>query len=527
MDIIKSAIEKQYHISTNDNLRQQTWDRFNKVAYKRKVFLFGLGAAGNYFMLNYHKEIQLEGIIDNDKNKQGFHTGDLIAEAVDTDYENIIISDISVLNRYRSEEVVVLVASTAYYSSMIEQLEQVGVTDYYVLLMMEVNKRKEQSISYVQDVNAIKSAYIEECSNKEIDKKKIVISIGYYGGHGKYISEQLIKRDKTLDIVWVVKDLSLPCPQGVRLVYEVNWKRYIYEMATAYMWVYDVALPDYIKKRPGQIYIQTKHWSSITLKKFFLDDLSTTNTKEEIERIQYNGSIMDYIFSGSRFDEETCKSGFAFKGEFIRVGSARSDALFCPENKTKVYKHYKLKEDVRCVLYAPTFRIIKEDRRKIFGLELDFQRVKQALEKRFGGEWVILLRLHPSIAKESKKIAKDSYVVDVSDYDDSQELLAASDVTISDYSSIMFEHAFVNKPVFLFSPDRESYVNRERDLLIDYDSLPFPISETNEMLEQKILEFNLKEYMDTLKIFMDQYEINEDGHASERAAEFILNSIYN
>lgn len=527
MDIIQNALEKKYHISSNDKLKQQAWGQFNKAAYGKKVFLFGLGAAGSYFILNYHNDVQLDGIIDNDTNKQGIHVGELVAEAVDTAYEDIIIADISVLNRYKPEEVVVLISSTMYYSSIIEQLEQVGIKDYYVLLMLEANKRKEKSISYVQDINVIKSAYIEECCNREIDKKKIVISIGYYGGHGKYISEQLIKRDNTLDIVWVVKDLSLQCPQGVRLVYDANWKKYIYEMATAHMWVYDIALPAYIKKRPGQIYIQTKHWSSVTLKKFFLDDVSTTNTKEEIERIQYNGTIMDYIFSGSRFDEETCKSGFAFKGKFIRVGSARSDALFCPENKTKVYKHYKLKEYVRCVLYAPTFRIIKEDRTKIFSLELDFQRVKKALEKRFGGEWVILLRLHPSIAKESKKIAKDSYVVDVSDYDDSQELLAASDITISDYSSIMFEHAFINRPVFLFAPDRKEYVNKERDLLIDYNKLPFPVAETNEMLEKKILNFNEEEYIGTLKLFMNQYEINEDGHASERAAEFIINSIYN
>lgn len=525
MDVIQNALDRKYHISSKIDIRQQSWEKFQEASCGKKIFLFGLGAAGNYFILNYHKQVKLEGIIDNDIYKQGNRVGELVAESIDTAYEKLIVLDVSILNRYKKEDVVVLISSTMNYEAMIEQLEALGIGVYYVLLMMEANKRKENAQISIQDVEKIKASYIEECCKQEINRRKIVISIGYYGGHGKYITEQLLKENVDLDIVWIVKNLTLEHPQKVRLVYEFNWKKYIYEMETAHIWIYDIALPSYIKKRSGQIYIQTKHWSSITLKKFFLDDFSTTNTKEEIERIRYNGRIMDYIFSGSKFDEDTCRSGFAFQGKFIRVGSARTDALFRLENRVKVYKKYDLDETVRCVLYAPTFRLIKEEKKKGFNLELDFEELKKVLEERFGGDWKILLRLHPSIAKESQKIVKGNYVVDVSEYDDSQELLAASDMTISDYSSIMFEHAFIHKPVFLFSPDRQKYVNKERDLLIDYDKLPFPIAETNDMLKEQILNFNQKEYVKVLTDFMEQYEISEDGHASERAAEFIINII--
>lgn len=526
MDIIQSAIDKKRHMTADEKLRQQSWDDFYRTASGKKVFLFGLGAAGSYFMLHYHHAVQLEGMIDNDTTKQGRRAGELIAEAMDTTYENIMISDCSILQEYQPEEVVVLITGTVQYASVIEQLEQMGIVHYYVLLMMEVNRRKEEGAdAYVQDADALMLAYTEECCKKDIEQKKIVISIGYYGGHGKYISEQLLKLDQTLEIVWVVKDLSMEHPQEIRLVYESNWKRYLYEMETAHIWIYDIALPISVRKRPGQIYIQTKHWSSITLKKFFLDDVSTTNTAEEIEKIRHNGAMMDYIFSGSRFDEETCRSGFAFQGEFVRVGSARTDALFRMENKEKVYSKYHIEDQIRCVLYAPTFRYSKEEQKKSFRMELDFLTVKRALERRFGGEWFILLRLHPSIAQESRKIAAESFVVDVSDYEDCQELLAASDVTISDYSSIMFEHAFRNKPVFLFAPDREEYVNRERDLLIEYEKLPFPQAETNEVLADQIINFQQETYQAALQDFMNQYEIHEDGHASERAARFILYSI--
>ena len=389
MDIIQRALERKYHISHSEDLNQQTWEQFQTACQGRKVFLFGLGAAGSYLILNYYDQVHFDGVIDNDKSKQGFCIGEFVAEALNTEYANMIISDISLLNQYKPEEVVVLVTSTKFYAPIVKQLEQCGISNYYLLLMMEANKRINIGNAYVKDIESVKMTYLEECCQQEIDKKKIIVSIGNYGGHGKYITEQLLKKGLDLDIVWVVKKFSIDYPDGVRLVYEGNWKKYLYEMETSHIWIYDVALPAYIRKRPEQIYIQTKHWSSITLKKFFLDDSSTTNTKEEIDRIKYNGKIMDYILTGSKFDEETCKSGFAFEGEFVRVGSPRTDALFRPENRKKVYEKYGVNKNINSVLYAPTFRFDKTEKKKHFCFGLDFELLKKALEERFGGEWTI------------------------------------------------------------------------------------------------------------------------------------------
>ncbi|MNC57198.1 putative CDP-glycerol:glycerophosphate glycerophosphotransferase [compost metagenome] len=116
---------------------------------------------------------------------------------------------------------------------------------------------------------------------------------------------------------------------------------------------------------------------------------------------------------------------------------------------------------------------------------------------------------------------RPDYVIDASGYPDSQELVAAADVMITDYSSIMFEPAFVRKPVFLYAPDRKEYINGERKLLIDYDTLPFSIAESNEDLANNIENFNQEEYVRQVDEFMEKYGVHEDGHASERAAKFI------
>ena len=85
----------------------------------------------------------------------------------------------------------------------------------------------------------------------------------------------------------------------------------------------------------------------------------------------------------------------------------------------------------------------------------------------------------------------------------------------------MFEPAFVKKPVFLYAPDRSDYINQERQLLIDYDSLPFDIAESNEELCQKILEFDSNRYEQRLNDFFKKYDIHEEGQAGERAVAFI------
>lgn len=100
-------------------------------------------------------------------------------------------------------------------------------------------------------------------------------------------------------------------------------------------------------------------------------------------------------------------------------------------------------------------------------------------------------------------------------------MISASDILISDYSSIMFEAAFVKKPVFLFATDLQDYIANEYELLIPYHELPFPVAESNEELEQNILELNLESYKENVESFLDRYGVHEDGHASDRTAAFI------
>lgn len=372
----------------------------------------------------------------------------------------------------------------------------------------------------------IVAAVEEYCGQAVLWQKVLFITYGNYLDHEKYVCNELLKEGQKLDIVWIVSDLRAEFPSGIRKVLRSNWKKMIYEMETAHIWISDNSLPDYVVKRSNQIYIQTKHWASITLKKFYLDTMAFRDEPEKLALWKRESKIIDYIVVGSEFDREACKWGFQFNKEFIMAGSPRSDGLFHErENRDKVFRYYGIERDIHILLYAPTYRFDHQKGKGVHqfaAVGFDYEAVKAALEKRFGGKWLIAFRLHPSVKKMAMNDAIPSFVFDVSAYEDSEELVSAFDITVSDFSSIMFEPAFVRKPVFLYAADLKDYLENEYDILIDYRELPFDIAESTEQLCENILNFNESAYVKRLDVFFEKYGIHEDGHASERVAKFVL-----
>lgn len=523
MDIIYRALERGFHITDNMKLKNQTWEEFEEAVQTKKVWIFGIGKATGFFWKKYNGSIPIEGVLDNDKRKQGKCLGDYVGITQGTPEGEILIKGIESLLEMKAGEIVVLVSSVRYYEEISAELERAGIDNVYALIVMEANAHKDD---LQKDMGSggrgisEEESYVTECMEYPIEEKKILIYIGRYGGHGRAISKRLIEKDPALDIVWIVEQKSSEVPPDVRCILISCWKEYIRELTTAHIWIYDDLIPLYAHKRMEQIYIQTKHWASITLKNFGWDRKDRIRLPAARDWYTHNSRAIDYIFVGSRFDEESCRSGFDFAGECIYVGSPRSDLLFESGLKEKVCSFYGVSADRHILLYAPTFRDVKNKGKRTD--DLDFCRLEKALCKKFGGKWTIFLRLHPSIAIESTKIYKPEFVIDTSYYPESQELVAASDIMITDYSSIMFESAFIGRAVFLYAPDKEEYIRYDRNLLLDYDSLPFPICGDNKELSDTIMEFDEEDYKRKLKEFLELHDVHEDGHASERAAEFIL-----
>ena len=147
------------------------------------------------------------------------------------------------------------------------------------------------------------------------------------------------------------------------------------------------------------------------------------------------------------------------------------------------------------------------------------------LKKCFGGDWVVILRLHPHLAniKNQSLLHSDNRnVVNANQYPDIQELLVATDIGITDYSSWIFDFMLSRKPAFIYAEDIEKY-NTDRGFYYQLETTPFPIATNNFELVENIKNFDYKQYEIKVDEFLQEKGCMEDGLASKRVVDLIEN----
>lgn len=355
-----------------------------------------------------------------------------------------------------------------------------------------------------------------------IDNQKIVFSSysgNAYGDNGKYISDELIRRGLDLHIVWLYAGNNIELfPRQVRVVKYRSLKS-IYEQATAKVWIDNKRKNIFVQKRKGQFYIQTWH-GGIGPKKIEKEAASQLN-EDYVRRAVHDSKMIDLMIAESEWTYDLYKRAFWYNGEIAKCGVPREDILFNnhDELRRSLKKQLNIADDIRVVLYAPTFRKTIND---ISLYELDWSNILLSLHNRFGGKWIGFVRLHPNIAQMSGDLHHPDNVFDVSAYPDMQELLVLADCMITDYSSTIYEYGITKKPAFIYAPDFSDYV-QERSLAINYNELPFPLAYTTDELVNQILKFDESLYLTKIESFYSDYlNMYDGGHASIYLADRIL-----
>ena len=359
----------------------------------------------------------------------------------------------------------------------------------------------------------------------KINNKKIVFDNFNGKGFGcnpKYIATELIKENVDCDMVWLVNDMNTEMPKEIRKVKYGSFKSY-YELTTAKIWIDNVRNYKGIPKKKKQFYIQTWH-ASIGFKKCEAD-IEKLLPEQYVKEAKNDGQITDLMISDSNFVTNVFKSAFWYNGKIEQIGLPRNDILNeLPEKiKKKVYDYFKIEYSKKIVIYAPTFR--KEEKEDY--IKFDYYKCCKILSEKFGGEFVLLIRLHPNDVEHAKQIKEDEFVKNATLYPDIQELLAVSEVGITDYSSVAFDLAIVGKPVFLLCKDYENFIKKERDLFFDMKELPFSLNLTEEELYKSIQEFSIDEYNKICAEFYDRDDIKpvKTSQASYKIVQIIKEKI--
>lgn len=362
------------------------------------------------------------------------------------------------------------------------------------------------------------------CRTAPIKKNKIVFASFNgkgYGGNPKAIAEALmaLDTDGALDLVWLTREKDPKLPSRIRPC-RLGTPRSVYELSTAGVWVND-SRSGAIYKRDGQFYMQTWHGFAL---KHIERAAEAALPLSYIEQCRRDSAFTDVVISGSGFMTELHKRDFWYSGDVAEYGTPRNDIFFCDNTslRARIADMLSLPRERKLCLYAPTFR----DDHSTDAYKLDADGVIHALHDRFGGQWSLLVRLHPNVAPRSATLYDydgDTFA-DVTRYPDMQELLASVDVLITDYSSSMFDFALSGKPCLQFATDINEY-GRGRGFYFPIDSLPFPLARNMAELTYNIRNYDTEKCGDDWRHFYADVGFCEDGGAAARCALLILDHI--
>lgn len=386
-----------------------------------------------------------------------------------------------------------------------------------------------------------KQAYEKIKASTKTDNKTVLFSTfdgRSYGDSPKAIYEYMLSDERFEDytFIWAFrnpKQFTFVLDNPNTLIVTVNTKDYELACATAKYWVYNYRMSDHIYPKDDQVYIQL--WHGTPLKRLGYDiniSDNAMNSKSEIrEKYKVDAEKFKYILAPSHFAAEKFISAWNLdnigrKDAVVELGYPRNDFLtnYTDADVDKIKEELKLPKDKKFVLYAPTWRD-NQHRAGVgytYKTAVDFEKLKNALSD----EYVILFRAHYLVANSFDFNRFKGFVYNVSKVNDINLLYVASDILVTDYSSVFFDYANLNRPEIFYMYDLEAYGNEIRGFYINLDELPGPIVKTEDELIKAIKNAQTdRSYDEKYKSFNAKFNYLDDGHAAERVTEKIIEEL--
>ncbi|PTI64652.1 CDP-glycerol glycerophosphotransferase family protein, partial [Staphylococcus succinus] len=313
--------------------------------------------------------------------------------------------------------------------------------------------------------------------------------------------------------------------KNVRIIKRFSWKYFYYVTLSKYF-VLNMRQPKWLYKKEEQVILST--WHGTPLKRLVFDMENVTSANKNYKKDFYNQSRKwDYLIAANQYSQEIFESAFMYPtNQILTYGYPRNDILtnHSVEYKNEVKEKLDLPKSKKVILYAPTWRDdeFHSAGKYKFKLQLDLQRMKEE----FGNDYVIILRMHYFISDNMDLTGFEGFAYDYSKYNDINDLYIASDLLITDYSSVFFDYANLRKPILFFTYDIEKYQSMLRGFYIDvYNDLPGPLLLSNDALFNALnnIESVNDEYKQKYEKFYRTYCNLEDGNATKR----VVNEVFN
>lgn len=310
--------------------------------------------------------------------------------------------------------------------------------------------------------------------------------------------------------------------QGAEPCYARGSARYIWALLRTSVYVTNDSLPDYIPFRKKQYVINTWHGGG-AYKKCGIATRVDWYGLRGLKRSAMQTSC--FISSSVAFTKYISKSFMLDPNRFLPVGMPRNDLFFAPNEvviaNDRVRKNYGILDDTFVILYAPTFRNTPQDPR--FEFNLNLEQIVRTVRSKFNCKTIcFVFRGHHTFKNFlNRNLEFPEIVIDASSYPQMQELMCASDMMISDYSSSIWDYSFLYRPCLLYVPDLIQY-EAERSFYVPIKDWGFPLASNNEELIACISSWNDQDFRQAMEMHHSSLGSYENGTATKQIAELII-----
>ncbi|WP_328736094.1 CDP-glycerol glycerophosphotransferase family protein [Streptomyces bobili] len=272
-----------------------------------------------------------------------------------------------------------------------------------------------------------------------------------------------------------------------------------------------------VVKREGSVHVQTQHGTP--LKKMGVDQSTypvVAAATGSFTKLLGRVDRWDYNLSSNTHSTQMWERAFPGSYEQLEYGYPRND-VFCTataEDVARVRRELGVPEGSTAVLYAPTHR----DHRTGFDAGLDLEAFCEAA----GDDVVVLLRAHYFYDRGVRR--GSGRIIDVTAHRSSEDVCLAADALITDYSSIMFDYANLDRPIVVYADDWDVYTETRGVYFDLLAAPPGPVARTPGELARVFADgsYASAASRSLRNIFRARFCQFDDGRAAERVVRRVL-----
>ena len=296
----------------------------------------------------------------------------------------------------------------------------------------------------------------------------------------RIIEEELREQSPETELVFLCK--KVPSGLAGKIGYAFHLLKQMRTIATSRAVVLDTYCfgVSALKQREDLVVIQMWHAMG-SLKKFAWSIVGTGEGRNPntAKALNMHRGYTYYSISSetckSAFDEAYgyCESGHNYDGRNHAVVSPLprvklySDSKYIEDAKNRVLAEYPQFADEKVAVYAPTFRMESD-------ISAEIEKMAKALDG-----YTLVVKKHPLMDVKCEGVIVDEKF-------STYEMMCAADYIVLDYSAVVFEACLLDKPMFFYTFDYDTYMEA-RDFYVDYkETMPGPIADNAVALAEAI-----------------------------------------